>query len=201
MGGSRAAKPNMGVTRAAKPNMGGSRAAKPNMGGSRAAKPNMGVTRAAKPDQLKENMHAANDSESQQQLDRHRNRFVAEQIKLEAQDNSRVKVDPRNQHKSQKALDICIDSLDEADATAMLTTYSEAYLLTQCVVRIGEICERPTVTVEEYLDYFHDALKAQDLYDDHMAEYAYAYEPLKDMAYYEDKFGTLEDVMNVYYPN
>lgn len=98
-----------------------------------------------------------------------------------------------------------MQSLDDVERAAMLATYGKGYLLDQCPVRIQQICERPMVTVDDYVNALHDGMESisEELLEAHMLEYADDYdmnfEPLHNMAFFEEKFGTFEEVLVTYY--
>ena len=100
-----------------------------------------------------------------------------------------------------------MQSLEDHERAAMLATYGKGYLLDQCPIRIQQICERPMVTVVDYVNALHDGMegKSEEILEAHMQKYADDYdinfEPLYNMAYYEKKFGTFEEVMFAYYGN
>ena len=71
-----------------------------------------------------------------------------------------------------------MNSLDDVETAAMLDTYTKKYLLNQCPVRIQQICERPMVTVDDYVNALHDGMESisQDVLEEHLLDYADDYD-------------------------
>ena len=101
---------------------------------------------------------------------------------------------------SKQALGACLNSLEGFEKTAMLQTYNKHYLLQQSPDRIDDICERPLVSVDNYIELYDDYLLMNRSlgYQKRHAEFMRVVENSpRRMGFYEDKYGSFEDILDL----